>query len=134
MFSDLNRFVVKTSKSLDILYDKRDKISAATIAFLDQVPLFKALTEKSDSSLRAKSTKLFTLAALYDANRELLKGKENDDVMENANLLQAYWAQVAEHMPDWHSVSPSTRRRLSCAPKIARIRRCCACWVGLARR
>ena len=31
MFSDLNRFVVKTSKSLDILYDKRDKISAATM-------------------------------------------------------------------------------------------------------
>ena len=48
MFSDLNRFVVKTSKSLDVLYDKRDKISAATIAFLDQVPLFKALTEKDD--------------------------------------------------------------------------------------
>ena len=31
MFSDLNRFVVKTSKSLDILYDKRDKMSAATL-------------------------------------------------------------------------------------------------------
>ena len=45
MFSDLNRFVVKTSKSLDVLYDKRDKISAATIAFLDQVPLFEKLTE-----------------------------------------------------------------------------------------
>ena len=26
MFSDLNRFVVKTSKSLDILYDKRDNM------------------------------------------------------------------------------------------------------------
>ena len=25
MFSDLNRFVVKTSKSLDILYDRRDE-------------------------------------------------------------------------------------------------------------
>jgi DNA sulfur modification protein DndB len=104
MFSDLNRFVVKTSKSLDILYDKRDKISAATIAFLDQVPLFKALTEKDDSSLRSKSTKLFTLAALYDANRELLKGKEHDEVIANANLLKTYWGVVAKHMPDWNSV------------------------------
>jgi DNA sulfur modification protein DndB len=95
MFSDLNRFVVKTSKSLDILYDKRDKISAATIAFLDQVPLFKALTEKDDSSLRSKSTKLFTLAALYDANRELLKGKEHDEVIANANLLKTFWGVVA---------------------------------------
>src|SRR5713101_5346145 len=31
MFSDLNRFVVKTSKSLDILYDKRDPLSQATV-------------------------------------------------------------------------------------------------------
>ncbi len=104
MFSDLNRFVVKTSKSLDVLYDKRDKISAATIIFLDQVPLFKNLTDKDTSALRTKSTKLFTLAALYDANRELLKGKENDDVVENADRLKTYWAAVANHMPDWNSV------------------------------
>jgi DNA sulfur modification protein DndB len=104
MFSDLNRFVVKTSKSLDVLYDKRDKISAATIAFLDQVPLFQKLTEKDDASLRSKSPKLFTLAALYDANRELLKGRENENVVENATLLRIYWAEVAKHMPDWNSV------------------------------
>lgn len=104
MFSDLNRFVVKTSKSLDILYDKRDKISIATIAFLDQLPLFQKLTEKDDASLKSKSPKLFTLAALYDANRELLKGRENGDVIENATLLKTYWAEVAKHMPDWNSV------------------------------
>lgn len=104
MFSDLNRFVVKTSKSLDILYDKRDKISAATIAFLDQVELFKKLTEKDDASLKSKSPKLFTLAALYDANRELLKGREDEEVFENATLLKTYWAEVAKHMPDWNSV------------------------------
>ena len=65
MFSDLNRFVVKTSKSLDILYDKRDKISAVTIAFLDQAPLFAKLTEKDDASLKSRSPGLLTLAALY---------------------------------------------------------------------
>jgi hypothetical protein len=47
-----------------------------------------------------KSPKLFTLAALYDANRELLKGRENDDVIENANVLKDYWGEVASHMPD----------------------------------
>jgi DNA sulfur modification protein DndB len=105
MFSDLNRFVVKTSKSLDILYDKRDKISAATLAFIDLVPLFKKLTEKDDASLKSKSTKLFTLAALYDASREVLKGREQEDVIENANLLKDYWGTVASHMPDWNSVA-----------------------------
>jgi DNA sulfur modification protein DndB len=72
---------------------------------IDLVPLFKKLTEKDDASLKSKSPKLFTLAALYDANRELLKGKENDDVIGNANLLKEYWGVVAAHMPDWNSVA-----------------------------
>lgn len=104
MFSDLNRFVQKTSKSLDILYDKRDKISAATLASLDQVAVFRDLTDKDSVSLKSKSTKLFTLAALYDANRELLKGREEGDILENAKLLTEYWSVVAKNMPDWTSV------------------------------
>lgn len=101
MFSDLNRFVQKTSKSLDILYDKRDKISAATLASLEQVPVFRDLTDKDSVALKSKSTKLFTLAALYDANRELLKGREEADIIENANMLTEYWGVVSNHMPDW---------------------------------
>lgn len=104
MFSDLNRFVQKTSKSLDILYDKRDNISAATLASLEDVPVFRELTDKDNVSLRSKSPKLFTLAALYDANRELLKGREDANIIENANMLTDYWKAVAEHMPDWDIV------------------------------
>jgi DNA sulfur modification protein DndB len=104
MFSDLNRYGQKTSKSLDILYDKRDKFSAATLTFLEGVPLFKELTDMDNVSLKAKSVKLFTLAALYDANRELLKGREDEPITENAEILRKYWATVAEHMPDWDSV------------------------------
>lgn len=104
MFSDLNRYGQKTSKSLDILYDKRDKISAATLAALDQVPVFRDLTDKDSMSLKASSKKLFTLAALYDANRELLKGREDEDIIANAEMLNTYWSAVAEHMPDWTSV------------------------------
>jgi DNA sulfur modification protein DndB len=104
MFSDLNRFVQKTSKSLDILYDKRDKISAATLASMDQVNVFRDLTDKDSTSLKSKSTKLFTLAALYDANRELLKGREEDDLIANVQWLNEYWTVVAKHMPDWGKV------------------------------
>jgi DNA sulfur modification protein DndB len=104
MFSDLNKNVVKTSKSLDIMYDKRDKVSAATLALIDNISVFKELTEKSDMSLRSKSPKLFTLAALYDANRELLKGRENEDVMDNAEYLSRYWTEIAQHMLDWKAV------------------------------
>jgi len=104
MFSDLNRFVQKTSKSLDILYDKRDDVAAATLMMIEKVPAFKELTEKEKVSLESKSTKLFTLAALYDANVELLKGYGNNDIPTNAGLLTDYWTEVAKHMPDWGKV------------------------------
>jgi DNA sulfur modification protein DndB len=104
MFSDLNRFVQKTAKSLDILYDKRDEIAAATLAMMENVPVFKELTEKEKISLGTKSTKLFTLAALYDANVELLKGNEKDTIVNNAQRLAEYWNEVAKFMPDWSKV------------------------------
>jgi DNA sulfur modification protein DndB len=104
MFSDLNRFVVKTSKSLDILFDKRDTISAATLASIEQVEVFRELTDKDNVSLKAKSSKLFTLAALYDANSELLRGHEQDDIVTKAAVLTDFWAVVAKHMPDWEQV------------------------------
>jgi DNA sulfur modification protein DndB len=104
MFSDLNRFVQKTSKSLDILYDKRDDTAAATLAMIELVPVFKELTEKEKVSLESKSTKLFTLAALYDANVDLLKGIEKKDIVTNAQRLAEYWNEVAKYMPDWTKV------------------------------
>lgn len=104
MFSDLNRFVQKTSKSLDILYDKRDDVAAATLMMIERVPIFKELTEKEKVSLESKSTKLFTLAALYDANVELLKSYGAHEISTNAGLLIDYWTEVANHMPDWGKV------------------------------
>ncbi|MFG1191786.1 DNA sulfur modification protein DndB [Xanthobacter flavus] len=104
MFSDLNRFVQKTSKSLDILYDKRDDVAAATLMMIERVPVFRELTEKEKVSLESKSTKLFTLAALYDANVELLKGYDHHDIATNAGLLVDYWTEIAKHMPDWGKV------------------------------
>lgn len=112
MFSDLNRFVQKTSKSLDILYDKRDEIAAATLSAIQQVPVLKDLTEKERVSLEVKSTKLFTLAALYDANAELLRGHEKDSITANAERLVTYWTAVANHMPDWLKVLNGQKRAI----------------------
>ncbi|MGH6851031.1 MAG: DNA sulfur modification protein DndB [Methylocella sp.] len=112
MFSDLNRFVQKTSKSLDILFDKRDEIAAATLAMIEKMPVFKELTDKERVSLETKSTKLFTLAALYDANAELLKAYEKNDIVTNAGLLVDYWTVVANHMPDWSTVLSGRKRAI----------------------
>ena len=112
MFTDLNRYVQKTSKSLDILFDQRDDYAMATRAFLDKVPLFKELTEMEDVSLKAKSPKIFTLAALYDANVESLKGREKHDLLSNVQFLVDFWSGVASYMPEWDKVFHGRKRAL----------------------
>ena len=104
MFSDLNRFVVKTSKSLDILYDKRDPLSLVTLDVCERVPAFKGMVDKDAVSLPVRSPKLFSLAALYDGNEELLKAtreKEDHSHNELVNTAVDYWTAVAKVMPEW---------------------------------
>ncbi|MDQ3032726.1 MAG: DNA sulfur modification protein DndB [Myxococcota bacterium] len=106
MFSDLNRFVKKTSKSLDILYDKRDLMAQVTGDVADLVPAFKGYVEKDYASLPAGSKNLFSLAALYDATKELLSGPVTRDRTRNelANLAIDFWNTVGTQIPDWQRV------------------------------
>jgi DNA sulfur modification protein DndB len=75
MFSDLNRFVQQTSKSLGMLYDHRDNLSALTMEVSDQVDAFRGLVDKEKITIPLRSPKLFTISALYEANEELLGKK-----------------------------------------------------------
>ena len=107
MFSDLNRFVAKTSKSLDILYDKRDPVSQATLKITEAVPVFEGMVDKDAVSLPARSPKLFTLSALYDANSELLHAGDDDDdasINQLVSIGTDFWKTVAMAMPDWRKV------------------------------
>ena len=107
MFSDLNRFVAKTSKSLDILCDKRDALANVVLEVCERVSVFENMVEKDAMSLPARSNKLFTLAALYDANKELLAAqKANEEVSRNelVELATDYWTSLSKVMPDWHKV------------------------------
>ncbi|WP_376767625.1 DNA sulfur modification protein DndB [Rhizobium leguminosarum] len=79
---------------------------------IEKIPVFKELTEKEKVSLENKSTKLFTLAALYDANVELLKKYDDHDIETNAGLLIEYWTEIAQHMPDWGKVLNGQKRAL----------------------
>lgn len=105
MFSDLNRFVKKTSKSLDILYDKRDHMSQVVVEVCNKVELFQGMVDKDAVSMPVRSAKLFTLAALYDATDELLQG-EHTSLTQGAQIEKAidYWTAVSKVMPDWIKV------------------------------
>lgn len=108
MFSDLNRFVHKTSKSLDILYDHRDNLSALTKELEERVGVFQGMLEKERMSIAVRSPKLLTMAALYDANAELLGPKVEKpgtrEFKEKLATAAAYWNEVAKVIPDWQRV------------------------------
>jgi DNA sulfur modification protein DndB len=108
MFSDLNRFAHKTSKSLDILYDHRDNLSALTMEMAELVPPFKGMIDKERAAIPLRSPKLLTLSTLYDANRELL-GTEVDApgslaFKQKLDIATAYWNELARSIPDWQHV------------------------------
>lgn len=108
MFSDLNRFVAKTSRSLDILYDKRDPLSRIMLEVCEKVPAFKGMVDKDAVSLPARSSKLFTLTALYDATSELKggdgAGQEDSFHSETVAKVVDFWTTVSKAIPEWMQV------------------------------
>ena len=108
MFSDLNRFVQQTSKSLGMLYDRRDNLSALTMDVAEQVEVFRGMVDKEKVTIPLRSPKLFTISALYEANEELL-GKKIDKKGSGAytELLKTaveYWTELSKIIGDWQSV------------------------------
>ena len=108
MFSDLNRFAHKTSKSLDILYDHRDNLSALTMDVSEQVEVFKGMVDKEKITIPLRSSKLFTLATLYDGNEELL-GQQIDKrgskgYADKLRIAVDYWTEVSKIISDWRKV------------------------------
>ena len=108
MFSDLNRFVPKTSKSLGMLYDRRDNLSALTMDLAEQFDVFRDMVDKEKITIPRRSSKLFTISALYEANEELLGKKvaEQGSPTYAQTLKRAveYWTELSKVLGDWQRV------------------------------
>ena len=104
MFADLNRHAVRPSKSIGVLYDHRDEASTITKLIVGRSPFFSDLTEMETTNLSTRSRKLFTLSALYSANRVLLDGVESESMERRVDLATQFWQLVADQFPEWHQV------------------------------
>lgn len=104
MFTDLNRYAARPDASLNILYDYRDKKAMLSKAVVKQVQVFDKLTDTERSNLPVRSSKLFTLSAIYRATQALLTNHRNDDLENQIEIASSYWSAVSDHMPDWHQV------------------------------
>lgn len=104
MFADLNRYAVRPSPSIGVLYDHRDDAARITRSVIAKLPLFKDLTEMASSSLPARSRKLFTLNALYAANDALLPTNDAESLDARIDLAAKFWNEVARNIHDWTQV------------------------------
>ena len=103
LFADLNRYVVRPTPSLSILYDHRDPVAKLAQEVVDTVEVFKDLTEKAKTTISNRSRKLFTLSVIYQSTCDLL-GKRKGDEVTKKELRSAidFWNEVAKNIPDWH--------------------------------
>lgn len=102
MFADLNRYAVRPTTSLNILYDHRDPIARLSHKLSDQIPIFHGMTEKAKSSISNRSRKLFTLSSIYQATKRLLQKKEGEPISpEEEKLAFEFWQTVTNNIPDW---------------------------------
>ncbi len=104
MFADLNRYAIRPSKSLGVLYDHRDEAAqlAKQVAF--QSDAFRNLVELEKTSLSMRARKLFTLSSVYTATKELVSGQDSLTFDEAVDLCVDYWNQVAKQFPEWGMV------------------------------
>lgn len=108
VFSDLNRTVQKTSRSLDILFDHRSTINRVSVALADTVPLFKGRVDKERPALAGRSKDFTTLATLQSATAQLLGDQEAVTEKEYRQLLaqaKAFWTHLTEIIPPWADIA-----------------------------
>lgn len=101
IFADLNRYAIRPSKSLGILYDFRDGKALLTKQLLKESKIFKNLVEPEKSTLSSRSRRLFTLSAIYGATNDLLAGMDKEDEKELIMLAADYWEMLAKAIKEW---------------------------------
>ena len=104
MFADLNRYAIRPSKSLSILYDYRDQTAQLTKALIAESPVFRDVVELEKTSLAKRSRRLFTLSAIYHATEALIKDMDETDPRETAGFALKFWETIAENLNEWQSV------------------------------
>ena len=104
MFADLNRYAIRPSKSLGILYDHRDETAKLTKALIAKSPVFRDVVELERTALSPRSRRLFTLSAIYQATGELVSGMDEGNPNDLAVVALGFWEKLASCLEEWNCV------------------------------
>lgn len=106
MFCDLNKFAVKPSQSLNILYNNRDVFSQFIVNILKDIPIFNNMTEMEKTTISNRSNKVFTLNTISSATKSLIKQSGNNIQLTNdqKNIIVEFWNEVYKNMVPWKEI------------------------------
>lgn len=101
IFADLNRYALRPSMSLNVLYDHRDPWAQLVNDLVETIPVFNGFTEKERTSLSNRSSKIFTLSGIYQATRELMINHKDKSLNEQVELAGEFWNEVDKYIHEW---------------------------------
>tara|TARA_Y100000590_G_scaffold470667_1_gene667591 strand:- start:4174 stop:5271 length:1098 start_codon:yes stop_codon:yes gene_type:complete len=102
MFSDLNKNAVKPTKSLNILYDHRDKFSRFVVDMTSNIEIFKDRVELEKTTISNRSSNVFTLNGISDATLHLFGIKKTRKLTpEEEQVAKEFWDLVSKYIPEW---------------------------------
>lgn len=115
LFSDLNRTAKKTSKSLDVFFNRRDIENRVVQKVVKQVSVLQDRVDVENISVVKSPYKVFTLAGVYQATTPMIKGAYTGGLIEEelseekedeyASFLASAWEFIAEQFPEWGKVA-----------------------------
>ena len=104
MFADLNRYAVRPSMSIGVLYDHRNPHASLARAVVSASWLLRDIVEMEKSNLSARSRKLFTLSAIFTTCRALLAGIDEAQLVDYVPIATEFWDGIGDGFPEWHMV------------------------------
>lgn len=115
IFADLNKHAVKPTKSLGILYDRRNDFAQFIVDMTKSVRIFRSRIEIEKTSISNRSTKFFTLHGLELATKNIL-GKNKHLTESEKETIINFWNVVSKNIPEWmllinNKVTPAELRK-----------------------
>ena len=100
MFADLNKHAVKPTKSIGILYDRRNAYSVFVVNMVKNLQIFKNRTELEKNTLSNRTLKFFTLNGVTTSTA-LLLGKSKRLSKQDKTIAMDFWDSVSKNIPEW---------------------------------
>ena len=100
MFTDLNKYAIKPSKSQNTFYDHKDPLSVMSRKIIENNQFLNKYTDVENDTLGKFSAKLFTLNSFYTANKTIIGSKAiNQEII---NFCESFWNSVVENIVEWN--------------------------------